>query len=81
MKNIKTKIKRQEDNGMKILDKLEVDNRTSLLTNQNHSKNLSYKESDSSKSNSTHKKSIYSHYIPNNNEEATLSKVEKKKIK
>ena len=80
MKNIKTKIKRQEDNGMKILDKLEVDNRTSLLTNQNHSKNLSYKESDSSKSNSTHKKSIYSHYIPNNNEEATLSKVEKKKL-
>ena len=56
MKNLRIKIKKQEDNGMKIIDKLDMSSRTSQLIHKNHVKNISYKESDSSKSNSKKKK-------------------------
>ena len=80
MKNLRIKIKKQEDNGMKIIDKLDMSSRTSQLIHKNHVKNISYKESDSSKSNSKKKKSNFSYYIPKNKDEETLSKDENQKL-
>ena len=81
MKNNRIKIKRFQDNGMEIIHKkLKIGKKTSQLNYTNYAQNLSYKESDSSISNSIYKESNYSQYIINNKNEEVI-KTRNKNIK
>ena len=76
MKNRRIKIRKQEDNGMKIIQKkIKIGKIISQLNNKNYiNQNLSFKEPNSSFTNSLHKERSFSKYVINNQDNKSFSK-------
>ena len=80
MKKHRIKIKRNDGNGIKIIEKkLKINNEISQPTNKNYIHNMSFKEPNYSNTTSFYKDPNQSVYIPKKKEEIILTKSEVKK--
>ena len=77
MKKHRIKIKNNEVNGMKIIEKkLKINSEISQPTNKNYTQNISFKEPNFSNTTSFYKESNLSQHIPKEKEEIFLTKSE-----
>ena len=80
MKKHRIKIKRNDANGMKIIEKkLKINNEISQPTNKNYTQNISFKEPNYSNTTSFYNDPNLSQYIPKKKKEIILTKSEVKK--
>ena len=76
MKNRRIKMRNQEDNGMKIIQKkLKINNKISQLNNKNYTtQNISFKDPNSSITENIHKERSYSRYAISNQDNTEFFK-------